>query len=572
MQLTYPASGDYNYHHKRLRMKQNIPIFLFLVLLFIDSSIAFSQAPTDNPYQSKYNSGEHWTDQIHWKDTTNALNVPDLIDKNMGVDSVVLHNTMRNISKRGGGILYFSSGEYFFNYSITIPENVVIRGANPVSIIDAKNNQYRPPTKFQFPKYLPSFHGEGTPDYTAFKRIRSEPNANFGLVNLDINRALLWVPGSNRSNIMFFGIRSNNAVEYRSIYLANSKDHKWQRYPNSTSGNFMITFYKGVIANCRINDSITDDFEMPEFMTNEGYVSRDKKIKFQYGLQGGIRATSYSDTCELELLDNYVKAHKVSEIESLFQGKKLIRNNQFEFLPCQDLITKHFYSVERENYTASVFGKERYFIKERDSLRYFILEPENYDPAKKYPVVFFLHGIGEHGEENPLNHFVHLFANDSIRKKYPYFVIVPHLKRNESFQAFLSKPPTKALQMSMDLMKNIRKKYSFDKRRTFIAGISTGADAACEVAVRYPKLFKNAIVMSALRQYTKEQFEKVKGINFILSFGTKDEHAPIGYVREGVNIFNKLGIKIAYFEYEEVGHWSWLNLTMDERFLGLMFK
>ncbi|OQP58858.1 alpha/beta hydrolase-fold protein [Niastella populi] len=553
-------------------MKQNIPIFLFLVLLLVDSSIAFSQAPTDNPYQSKYNSGEHWTDQFHWKDTTNALNVPDLVDKNMRVDSVVLHNTMKNISKSGGGILYFSSGEYFFNYSITIPEKVVIRGADPVGIIDAKNNQYRPPTKFQFPKYLPSFQGGGTPNHTAFKMIESEPDASFGLVNLDINRALLWVPASNRSNIVIFGVRSNNAVDYRSIYLANSNDHKWQRYPTSKGANFMITFYKGVIANCRINDSITDDFEMPEFMTNEGYVFRDKKIKFQYGLQAGIRAISYSDTCELELLDNYVKAYKVSEIESFFQGKKVIRNNQFEFLPCQDLITKNFYSREIENYTASVFEKEQYFIKEGDSLRYFILIPENYDPVKKYPVVFFLHGIGEHGDENPLIHFVGLFANDSIRKKYPCFVVVPHAKWNESFQASFDKPPTKTLQMSMDLMKSITKKYSIDQRRTFIAGISSGADAACEAAVRYPKLFKNAIVMSQLRYFTEKQFEKVKDINFILSFGAEDDKTPIGYVRGGVGMFKKLGIKIEYIEYEEVGHWSWLNLTMDERFLGLMFK
>jgi dipeptidyl aminopeptidase/acylaminoacyl peptidase len=41
----------------------------------------------------------------------------------------------------------------------------------------------------------------------------------------------------------------------------------------------------------------------------------------------------------------------------------------------------------------SLFTKEQ-FIKEGDTLNYRMLLPENFDPAKEYPVLFFLHGAG----------------------------------------------------------------------------------------------------------------------------------------------------------------------------------
>lgn len=550
-------------------MKASIVLFLSL---FISGSVVFCQTPTDNPYRSRYRSGQHWTDSLPWKNVTNAAKVKGLIGAGHKIDSAVLHQTMKEMSKNGGGVLYFGPGEYFLNFDMKVSNNVILRGADPVGIRDAKNSQYRPPTKFQFPEYVPSFVGAGTPDYTAFKDIESEEHANFGLVNIDINRALLWVPESNRSNIIIFGIRSNNAVDYRSIFLAGSRGKKWERYPTGTGGNLMITFYKGVIANCRINDAITDDFEMQDFMSNEGYVFRDVKIKFQYGLQAGIRAINYADTCELELLDNYARGYKVADIEGFFTGKKIVRNNQFEFLPCQDLITSEFYSKEQEQHTDDAFGKELSFIQGSDTLKYLILKPLHYDPAKKYPFVLFLHGNGQHGKKDPLIHFVSIFSNDSIRSQYPYFVLVPHIGRNEKFSTSLDKPATKSLQMSIELMKKLEEQYSIDTNRTFVSGISSGGIAGIETVVRYPELFKTAILMSAIRRLNGDQMKRIKDIRFIISVGTKDNDTPLDFVRQAVAALRKQGNKVEYFEYEEVGHWSWLNVCSDQQFLSMMFK
>src|SRR5690606_8860941 len=57
------------------------------------------------------------------------------------------------------------------------------------------------------------------------------------------------------------------------------------------------------------------------------------------------------------------------------------------------------------------------FVHRGDTLPYRILYPENYDPEGSYPVLFFLHGAGERGNDNEkqLTHGAKLFLDDSIR-------------------------------------------------------------------------------------------------------------------------------------------------------------
>jgi predicted peptidase len=68
-----------------------------------------------------------------------------------------------------------------------------------------------------------------------------------------------------------------------------------------------------------------------------------------------------------------------------------------------------------------------WFIQTGDTLPYRLLLPENYDPQKTYPVVFFLHGRGESGTDNEkqLVHGSSLFVRDSIRKNHPAIVVLP---------------------------------------------------------------------------------------------------------------------------------------------------
>lgn len=543
-------------------------VICFFLASFLCSLSAFSQMPTDNPFFTRYHSKGHWSDTLRWKNVTDASHIDGLVDSKGHVDSLVLANAMGAIATAGGGVLYFKAGDYYFDYSIQVPGTVVLRGANP-SVRDARNAAYRPPTKFNFPKYNPGYEGPGTPEGTAFKTIALWAGNSVGIVNIDVNRATVFVPFFAFPNVIVFGLRLNNAQDVRSPFLAKSKNLGWERYPTGDNANLVITYTHAVVANCRINDSITDDFDMPGFMTNDGTVF--KVVKFQYAYQMGLRINSHTDTSEVEVRDNYVKAYYASDILGNFGGKKHVSNNEFIDVPCQDYVTNEFYSRARQEVIDSAFGHEQQFIEGHDTLRYLLLKPKNYDPARTYPFVFFLHGIGQTGVNNPLVHFVGKFAEDSIRDHYPYFVVVPHCKFEEQFDTSLSAPPTKIMKMSIDLEKEIKRKYSIDPDRTFIAGVSSGGGATIEAIVRYPDEFKTAIIMSALRRLSQEQLTRIRNINFIMSVGTHDEKIPIQVQRGAIAALKQQGSKVEYFEYEGVGHWSWLNLEVDPRFLELLF-
>src|SRR5688572_10305354 len=71
--------------------------------------------------------------------------------------------------------------------------------------------------------------------------------------------------------------------------------------------------------------------------------------------------------------------------------------------------------------------EKNWLVQGADTLPYRILYPLNYDAGIKYPVIFFLHGAGERGNDNEkqLTHGAKFFLQDDVRTKYPAFVIFP---------------------------------------------------------------------------------------------------------------------------------------------------
>src|SRR4051812_36587227 len=79
-------------------------------------------------------------------------------------------------------------------------------------------------------------------------------------------------------------------------------------------------------------------------------------------------------------------------------------------------------------------------------LLYRLLKPQDYDAKKKYPLVIFLHGAGERGDDNEkqLVHGMNDFASDEIMAKYPCFVIAPQCPSGQAWGGInrLAKTPT----------------------------------------------------------------------------------------------------------------------------------
>ena len=69
------------------------------------------------------------------------------------------------------------------------------------------------------------------------------------------------------------------------------------------------------------------------------------------------------------------------------------------------------------------------------SVDYRELTPENLIKGKKYPLVIFMHGAGEKGNDNfsQLKHGSQMFLNPVNRKKFPSFVIFPQCPKDKDW-------------------------------------------------------------------------------------------------------------------------------------------
>ena len=72
------------------------------------------------------------------------------------------------------------------------------------------------------------------------------------------------------------------------------------------------------------------------------------------------------------------------------------------------------------------YEKDVFVSSTGDSLPYRMIRPESMKAGKKYPLVLFLHGAGERGNDNErqLTHGGQMFLNPVNREKYPAQVVV----------------------------------------------------------------------------------------------------------------------------------------------------
>ena len=161
-----------------------------------------------------------------------------------------------------------------------------------------------------------------------------------------------------------------------------------------------------------------------------------------------------------------------------------------------------------------LFSYETYKNAGGDSLLYRFLFPDN-GPTRKYPLVIFLHGSGESSNDNnaQLKWGVMNFATDENMKKYPAFVIAPQCPQNMSWsntgrgkngEIILQNTPAKPMQLLMDLISDVIKKFHVDTNRIYITGLSMGGYGTFDALERYPHFLQQPSPFAAVAMFRKQ--------------------------------------------------------------------
>lgn len=214
--------------------------------------------------------------------------------------------------------------------------------------------------------------------------------------------------------------------------------------------------------------------------------------------------------------------------------------------------------------------------------------PYRYLPApkdgEKYPLVVFLHGLDERGTDNQkqLIHGGKLFANDSLRKKYPAMVIFPQCPET-TFWAYqkvpklgagltlpANAPQTKVEKALIELMDTCANMPNVDPSRIYLVGISMGGMAVFDLAARYPDYFAAAVPICG--SIAPGRLGEKSQTSWRIFHGGNDKVVPPVGSRRAKAELEKAGNKVEYNEYPKVGHGVWFKVFDRPDFLEWMFK
>ena len=192
-------------------------------------------------------------------------------------------------------------------------------------------------------------------------------------------------------------------------------------------------------------------------------------------------------------------------------------------------------------------------VEKKVSLRYLLYLPKEYEaqPDVKWPLVFFLHGMGERGDDLELvkKHGIPKIVEE---KDFPFVAISPQCPSHSMW--------TMELDALHALIMEVIQTYSIDKSRIYLTGLSMGGYGAWLLAGAYPRLFAAVVPIcgGALPMLGFPERIKILKDTPIWAFhGAKDNAVPLKNSQELVDVLKKHNGNVRFTIYPDAGHDSW---------------
>lgn len=247
------------------------------------------------------------------------------------------------------------------------------------------------------------------------------------------------------------------------------------------------------------------------------------------------------------------------------------------------LLGSYFLSWPRVPLGDEEYGAYEFTDSVNESLPYRMLKPKNINEDTKYPLVLFLHGHGERGNNNEkqLTYGSLLFSNPANEEKYPAFVVFPQCMNGKEWTApydeetFMSGSPipqeSDEEKLVMDLLVDLISNYPIDSNRIYIMGISMGGIGTYDLVVRHPDFFAAAVPICGA--INPDRLSVAKDVPFYIFQGADDRVVPILAGREAYKALKNYGADVKYREYYGANHEeTWTDAFNNPDLLTWMFS
>ena len=235
------------------------------------------------------------------------------------------------------------------------------------------------------------------------------------------------------------------------------------------------------------------------------------------------------------------------------------------------------------SYTDPVTGK---------IMPYRLFVPDQYDPKKSYPLVLFLHGSGERGNDNEAqllaNQGATIWAKPEEQSKHPAFVLAPQAPKDGGWIHIDSSSYdpavrfakhaefTNELQMVVNIIQELQGKYNLDNKRLYSTGLSIGGFGTWNLNEQYPELF--AAMVPVCGGADVEQAYKIAKKPIWTFHAVNDPIVPVSYTQDMVKALQAHKGKPIYTEYpaglyiKPFEHFSWVLAFQNAEMRNWLFE
>jgi predicted esterase len=239
-----------------------------------------------------------------------------------------------------------------------------------------------------------------------------------------------------------------------------------------------------------------------------------------------------------------------------------------------------------------VLQRNTFIASNKHEMPYRIFIPPFYSESVKYPLLVFLHGRGQRGSDNgPQIYSSELFLGEgsivtpNMQFQFPSIVLVPQCSDKTEMEEWArwignsvaepfkglgkdgnykqNQKPSDSGQAFLELLEETLQKYSVDKNRVYLTGVSMGGFGTWDFITRRPELFAAAVPMAGYSDPSKAS--KITHIPIWIFHGNSDQWNPVQGSRIMYETLLQLGGNIRYTEYENTGHNETFQYAWQEK-------
>ena len=219
-------------------------------------------------------------------------------------------------------------------------------------------------------------------------------------------------------------------------------------------------------------------------------------------------------------------------------------------------------------------------------VKYRLMKPIDFDPAKTYPLILSLHGAGGRGDKNiqNLRNWNEWMADETFRRKHPVFVLVPqtsigwsdptspYAKPSEITDELIASLPqgmgpwierrknrqSSTSEGNMDIVyefidSELMKQYKIDADRVYCLGHSMGGAGTLTAIYQHPDRFAAAIPTAGVFPPWQD-FQRIKDLPVWIFHGDDDPTVPYIFSEYAFSRLEAIGANTKFTTLKGVKH------------------